>query len=569
MSDTPWIKSYPAGVHWDAALVTSPVPQLLHDAVARWPEQTALEFMGKKTSYQELQHLVNQATKGFQQLGVKPGVHVGLFLPNTPHYVISFFAILQAGGTVVNYSPLDAEKVLEHKIEDSQTDILVTLDMVMLYPQMAKMLTHTRLKKLVIGNIAEMSPYPDAVRANLDKAGQLSAIPANEEHCLFAQLIDNDGTYQPIASIDPKETIAVLQYTGGTTGLPKGAMLTHANLTAACSQIIETTHTEPRILEEGQERLLAVLPLFHIYALTVDMLFGIRLGAEIVLHTRFDVDAVVKDLAGKKITVFPGVPTMYTAIIHHPEIKNFDLRSLKFCNSGGAPLPAEVLQKFQALTGCTLLEGWGMTETSPTGTFTPTSGVRKHGSCGLPTPGIRFKFASIDDPRMYVARGERGEICVAGANIMKGYWNKPEANRDAFTADGYFRTGDVGYMDDDGFIYIVDRTKDMILSGGYNVYPRNIEEAIYQHPAVAEVSVIGIADEYRGQAAKAFIKLKAGQGELTFDALKLFLKDKLGKHEMPQEMEIRADLPKTPVGKLSKKELYDEEKKKRIESTVA
>ena len=563
MSETPWVKSYPPGVHWDANLPVSTVPQLLHDAVALWADQPALEFMGKKTNYRELQDLVDKATKGFQLLGVKPGVHVGLFLPNTPHYVICFFAILQAGGTVVNYSPLDAEKVLAHKIDDSHTDFLVTLDMVMLYPQMAGMLTHTRLKKIIVGNIAEMSPYPDAVNANLQKAGQLSAIPQDAQHQLFATLIDNDGRYQPIPKTDPADTIAVLQYTGGTTGLPKGAMLTHANLTTACSQIIETTHVDPPILEAGKERLLAVLPLFHIYALTVDMLFGLRLGAEIVLHTRFDVDAVVKDLSAKKITIFPGVPTMYAAIIEHPQIAEFDLSSLKFCNSGGAPLPAQILQKFQTLTSCNLLEGWGMTETSPTGTFTPSTGVRKSGSCGLPTPGISFKFESIDERGHYVAIGERGEICVAGANIMKGYWNKPDANKDAFTADGYFRTGDVGYMDADGFVYIVDRTKDMILSGGYNVYPRNIEEAIYQHRAVAEVSVIGIPDDYRGQAAKAFIKLKAGQSTLTFDELKDFLRDKLGKHEMPQEIEIRSELPKTPVGKLSKKELYDEEARRR------
>jgi len=563
MSETPWVKSYPPGVHWDANLPVSTVPQLLHDAVALWADQPALEFMGKKTNYRELQDLVDKATKGFQLLGVKPGVHVGLFLPNTPHYVICFFAILQAGGTVVNYSPLDAEKVLAHKIDDSHTDFLVTLDMVMLYPQMAGMLTHTRLKKIIVGNIAEMSPYPDAVNANLQKAGQLSAIPQDAQHQLFATLIDNDGRYQPIPKTDPADTIAVLQYTGGTTGLPKGAMLTHANLTTACSQIIETTHVDPPILEAGKERLLAVLPLFHIYALTVDMLFGLRLGAEIVLHTRFDVDAVVKDLSAKKITIFPGVPTMYAAIIEHPQIAEFDLSSLKFCNSGGAPLPAQILQKFQTLTCCNLLEGWGMTETSPTGTFTPSTGVRKSGSCGLPTPGISFKFESIDERGHYVAIGERGEICVAGANIMKGYWNKPDANKDAFTADGYFRTGDVGYMDADGFVYIVDRTKDMILSGGYNVYPRNIEEAIYQHRAVAEVSVIGIPDDYRGQAAKAFIKLKAGQSTLTFDELKDFLRDKLGKHEMPQEIEIRSELPKTPVGKLSKKELYDEEARRR------
>lgn len=559
----PWIKSYPEGVHWNADLPVTMLPALLDDAVAKWAERPALEFMGKKTTYRELQSLVNQAAKGFQQMGVKPGVHVGLFLPNTPHYVISFFGVLKAGGTIVNYSPLDAEKVLEHKIADSETDILVTLDMVMLYPQMAKMLGHTRLKKLIIGNVAEMSPYPDAVRANLEKAGQLCAIPENEQHIIFAQLLDNEGDFEAIAATDPKDTLAVLQYTGGTTGLPKGAMLTHANLTTACSQIMETMNLQPRVLIEGQERLLAVLPLFHIYALTVDMLFGLRLGAEIILHTRFDAEAVVKDLSNKKITIFPGVPTMYSAIIHTPAIKDFDLSSLKFCNSGGAPLPAEVLQQFQTMTGCTLLEGWGMTETSPTGTFTPLGGKRKAGSCGLPTPGIRFKFASIDDPRTYVAPGERGEICVAGANIMQGYWHKPEATAEAFTQDGYFRTGDVGYMDEDGFIYIVDRTKDMLLCSGYNVYPRNIEEAIYAHPAVAEVCVIGIPDEYRGQSPKAFIKLKTGADVFTLDELKVFLKDRLGKHEMLQAMDIRAELPKTPVGKLSKRELVEEEARNR------
>ncbi|MES2073326.1 MAG: long-chain fatty acid--CoA ligase [Pseudomonadota bacterium] len=563
MKEFPWIKSYPAGVRWDAELPTMPVPALLEDAAAKWPQHPALDFMGKKTSYSELQALVNRAAKGFQQLGVKPGVHVGLYLPNTPHYIISFFGVLKAGGTVVNYSPLDAEKVLEHKIGDSETDLLVTLDLAVLYPQMAKFLGRTRLKKLIIGSVAEMSPYPDAVRANLEQAHQLSAIPADDQHLGFQQLLDNDGKYTPVPAGDPSETIAVLQYTGGTTGLPKGAMLTHANLTTACSQIMETLNTEPRVLTEGQERLLAVLPLFHIYALTVDMLFGLRMGAEIFLHTRFDVDAVVKDLAGKKITVFPGVPTMYTAIINHPEIRNFDLSSLKFCNSGGAPLPAEVLQQFQALTGCTLLEGWGMTETSPTGTFTPLGGLRKSGSCGLPTPGITFKFASVDDARQYVGIGERGEICVSGANIMKGYWKKPEATADVMTADGFLRTGDVGYMDEDGYVYIVDRTKDMILCGGYNVYPRNIEEAIYEHPGVAEVSVIGVPDAYRGQSPKAFIKLKAGVAAISLEEMKEFLKSRLGKHEMLQDLEIRAELPKTPVGKLSKKELYEEEARKR------
>ncbi len=562
----PWIKNYPPGVRWDAELPVMPVPQLLDEAAAKWPDHPALEFMGRRIGYRELQDLVHRAAKGFQQLGVKPGVHVGLYLPNTPHYVISFFAVLKAGGTVVNYSPLDAEKVLEHKVGDSETDIIVTLDLALLYPQMQKLLGATRLKTLVVGSIAEMSAHPEAVHAHMQKAGQLAAVVDDERHLGFLRLLDNDGVYEPHAATDPRETIAVLQYTGGTTGLPKGAMLTHANLTTACSQLHAVVSGEPKVLEEGQERVLAVLPLFHIYALTVNMLFGVRMGAEIILHTKFDVDAAVKDLAAKKVTVFPGVPTMYTAIINYPDIGSHDLGSLKFCGSGGAPLPVEVNQGFQRLTGCCLVEGWGMTETSPTGTFTPVYGMQKVGSCGMPMAGVVLKFVDVDDPSKEVPRGERGEMCIQGPNVMKGYWNKPDATAASMTKDGFFRTGDVGYMDEDGFVYIVDRTKDMILCGGFNVYPRNIEEAIYEHPSVSEVSVIGIPDTYRGQSPKAFITLKKDASAFTLEELKTFLKRRLGKHEMVQAMEIRSALPKTPVGKLSKKELYEEEARKQTAS---
>ncbi|RZI40675.1 long-chain fatty acid--CoA ligase [Herbaspirillum sp. HC18] len=559
----PWIKSYPPGIRWDAELPVMPVPQLLDDAVAKWPDNPALDFMGRRFTYRELQALVNRAAKGFQKLGVKPGVHVGLYLPNTPHYVIAFFGVLKAGGTVVNYSPLDAEKVLEHKVEDSETDIIVTLDLGVLYPQMDSLLDCTRLKTLVIGDIAEMSGNPDAVRDYMSKTNQLTAVAEDARRICFAGLLDNDGAYSPYPIADVREELAVLQYTGGTTGLPKGAMLTHANLSAACSQIREVTGGEHRVLEEGRERVLVVLPLFHIYALTVNMLFGLSTGAELVLHTRFELEAVVKDLADKKITVFPGVPTMYTAIINHPGIEKYDMSSLKFCGSGGAPLPVEVNQRFQHLTGCCLVEGWGMTETSPTGTFTPVYGMQKVGSCGMPTVGVLIKFVSVDDPEHEVNRGERGEMCIKGPNVMKGYWKKPEATAASMTSDGYFRTGDVAWMDEDGFIYIVDRTKDMILCGGYNVYPRVIEEAIYEHPSVAEVSVIGVPDSYRGESPKAFIALKPGASPFTLDELKTFLKRRLGKHEMVQAMEIRGQLPKTAVGKLSKKELYEDEDKRR------
>ena len=562
MNDMPWIKSYPAGVRWNIDIVPGPVQKILEDTVAKYPDRPAIDFMGKRLTYRELNDQVNRVALGLQKLGVKPGIHVGLFLPNSPHYLIAFFGVLKAAGTVVNYSPLDAAKVLEHKIEDSLTDFIITLDLAALYPQMAPMLNTTRLKKLIVGNVGEMSAAPGPVNTEMKAAKQLSEIPKDDRHVTFAELVDNDGAYQVYPIADPNETIAVLQYTGGTTGLPKGAMLTHSNLSSACQQAWETTTGTPPVLIEGQESVLAVLPPFHIYALTVNMLFAVLGGAVVMQHIRFDPKAVLEEIASKKLTVFCGVPTMFTALINHPDTSKYDLRSLKYCGSGGAPLPLEVAQQFAAITGCNLSEGWGMTETSPTGTFTPVNGMRKAGSCGMPMPRIEIKFLSIDDPGKYVARGERGEICIKGPNVMKGYWNKPQATADVTTFDGFMRTGDVGYMDEDGFIFIVDRTKDMLLCSGYNVYPRVLEEAVYKHPSVAEVAVIGIRDEYRGQSPKAFVTLKAGASAITIEELQKFLKDKLGKHEMVQALEIRAELPKTAVGKISKKDLYDEEERK-------
>ncbi|MEC9347265.1 MAG: long-chain fatty acid--CoA ligase [Pseudomonadota bacterium] len=563
MTVHPWLKSYAPGVSWDTKLETYPVWRILDDAVKRWPDKAATDFMGKELTYRDLDRLVAKAAKGFQKLGVKPGVHVGLFLPNTPHYVISFFGILKAGGTVVNYSPLDAIKVLEHKIEDSQTDIMVTLDLQALFPQAERMLKETRLKKLVVGGLPDVLPFPKNLLFPLVKSKDIAKVPKDDAHVRFKTLLDNDGKFTPVQIGDPADTLAVLQYTGGTTGLPKGAMLTHGNLTAATSSYAAANTGESPVLLEGKERILAVLPLFHIYALQINMLLAMRFGATIILHPRFELEAVLKDLEAKKPTMFPGVPTMFTAIVNAPGVDKLDLSSLRYCASGGAPLPVEIAQRFEKLTGCKLNEGWGMTETSPAGVSTPATGAAKPGSCGIPMPGIEIKFIDVDDPSKTLPMGERGEICIRGANVMKGYWQKPEATKEAFTEDGFFRTGDVGYMDDDGYMFIVDRTKDMILCGGFNVYPRNIEEAVYQHPSVAEVSVIGIPDDYRGQAPKAFIKLKPGAASFTLDEMKAFLRDKIGKHEMISDMDIRDELPKTLVGKLSKKELYEEEEKKR------
>ncbi len=554
MSAHPWKKSYPAPARWDAHVELSDVSKILDDAVAKYADRPALYFMGLRATYGAFAKLVDRAAAGFQKLGVKPGVHVGLYLPNTPHYPIAFFGILKAGGTIVNYSPLDAVDVLAHKVHDSDTQILVTLDVPQLAPQTDALTKIAPLRTLVLGNsTSDLGAFP-----KFENVGDSAAVTTEATRIAFADLLANDGTFVRYDIGDPREALAVVQYTGGTTGLPKGAMLTHANLTAATSQYGETTRVNPPLLDEGNERTILVLPLFHIYALTSVMLLSIKLGNELSLHPRFEPPAIVNDLVKNKTTVFYGVPTMYTALLNYPGIESMDFSALKYCASGGAPLPIEVEHRFRELTGCQINEGWGMTETSPSGTFTPLRGG-KAGSCGIPVPGVDIRIVKVGDPESTVPPGERGEIAIKGPNVMKGYWKNPEATKESFTSDAYFRTGDVAYIDSDGYLFIVDRIKDMLLCGGFNVYPRNIEEAIYTHPSVAEVCVIGVKDTYRGETPKAFIVRKAEAPAFTLDELKEFLKDKLGKHEMVAQIEFRDALPKTAVGKLQKTVLVAEE----------
>lgn len=550
MTEHPWIKTYPPGTSWNAPLRTLPITQMLTDAAARWPTRTALHFEGRSFSYAELAELSDRMAQGLLRLGVGPGTHVGLYLPNTPHYIVSFFAVLKAGATVVNYSPLDAGAALEHKIGNSGTDFIVTLDAPALFPKMNGFLGKTRLRGLIIGSVHEFS-----ASAIQDDAVEVAW---NAQRLRFADLLAT-STSIPGALPQPAalDAVAVLQYTGGTTGHPKGAMLTHANLSSAVSQVWHTL-VSAGTLNEGEETFLSVLPLFHIYSLVVNMLFGLSIGAKLILHQRFDLQAALDEIVASKVSVFLGVPTMYVAFTGHPDIARTDLSSLKFCNSGGAPISAEVFQKFVRMAQCRLQEGWGMTESCTMATASPGVGSHRAGSCGIPVPGVEVKVISLDQ-QVEVPLCSHGELCIRGPNVMKGYWNNPEATRETMTVDGYLRTGDIGYMTEDGFVYIVDRTKDMIICGGFNVYPRNIEEAIYRHPAVEEVIVIGVPDNYRGQSPKAFIKLKDGNTPLTLEQLRDFLGEYLGKHEMPHAMETRAELPKTAVGKLSKKDLYTQE----------
>lgn len=565
-SRRPWLDSYPAGLDWHASLGKRPVHELLDETAAAWPDRVAIEFEGQDLTYKNLRALADRAAAGLRKLGVGPGIHVGLYLPNTPHYVLMFFAILKAGGTVVNYSPLDAANVVRHKIADSQTEIIVTLDTAPLFALMDQMLETTRLRCLIVGNVQEMM----AGEAMADGACPARAVDIGwgDRRIRYADLIANDGKLEAAGVVDVDSAIAVLQYTGGTTGMPKGAVLTHGNLSAAASQAVLNTGAGGG-LKAGEETFLCVLPLFHIYALTFNLLLAVRLAATSVLHLRFDPERALAAIAEKRVTVFFGVPTMFTALNACASMESTDLRSLRFCNSGGAPLPGEVGDRFRNSTGHAVLEGWGMTELCGVGTMTPHGARSPAGACGIPLCGVDIRFLDVNDTSRYVAFGERGELCVAGPNVLQGYWNKPEATAESMTADGYFRTGDVGYMDSDGYLYIADRIKDMLLCSGFNVYPRMIEDAIYRHPAVAEVIVIGMADAYRGQHPKAFIRLKEGAVPFTLAQLRLFLGDALGKHEMVHAMEFRDALPKTAVGKLSKKELYEEEKDRAAASAAS
>jgi len=559
-----WEKSYQHGVVWDAPLPPPlPLESLLEQAASQWPERVALDFYDRTFTFRELHGLAARAAAGLQALGVGPGVHVGLHLPNTPHFVVAFFAALMAGGRVVNFSPLAAPRELAYQIADAETKVMITLGLPMLYPQIAALKGTAKFDTLVVCSIADFLPAPIAsvfgpTAERIGGAGR---------EIDFSALIDNDGAFARYPRGPLEDEIAVLQYTGGTTGEPKGAMLTHANF---CAVVNIYSHWNGLGPDEKPEKALAVLPLFHIFGLTFVMLLAVANGSEVVLHIRFDPDRVLADIARKQITVVPAVPTMYTALVNHPKVKEFDLSSVTTWGSGGAPLPMEVLQRFEALTGYSPKEGYGLTETAPLGTLQLTDAPARQGSVGLPPPHTVVEIVDLATGMTVLPVGERGEVCFTGPQVMKGYWKKPQATAEAFRG-GRFHTGDIGYLDQDGYLTLVDRKKDMIVSGGFNVFPRNVEEAIYEHPGVAEVTVIGIPDAYRGQSAKAFIVLKPGQAPFGIDELKAFLADKLAKYEMPTEMDIRLSLPKTPVGKLSKKELVAEEiaKRQQADATTA
>ena len=553
----PWEKSLPEDVVWQTPINTYPLPELFEKSVVNWSKNQAIEFLGRSINYEELGSMVRKAAKGLQLIGVKKGSRVAIMLPNCPAYVVLYWAILSEGGIVVNTNPLYARDELEDQLKDSEPDILATLDIKDLFYKAEAMFQNTSLKYLITIPFADELPAVKGLIFRLVKWQNIAKIKPNAKIITWKNLLANDGNYhKPVIE---KSNIAVLQYTGGTTGVPKAAMLTHKNLSA---NIEQGTLFFPQTIP-GKEIVLCVLPLFHVFAMTVVMNFSIRNGAEMILLPRFDLKQMLKTIARKNPTFFPAVPTIYIAINRDSDVKSgkYDLSSIKACLSGGDTLPVEVKNDFEKTTGCSLVEGYGLSETSPIAACNPSTGQSRVGSLGLPAPQTIIEITDTNERGKLMPQGKIGEICISGPQIMEGYWKNETATAKALEG-GRFHTGDIGYIDKDGYVYLIDRMKEVIISSGYNIYPRYIEEAIYKHPAVEEVIVIGIEDSYSQQKAKAFIKL-AENKHITSKVLLDFLSDKLSPIEIPKVIEFRDELPKTVVGKLSKKELIAEEKAKK------
>ncbi|WP_416464380.1 long-chain-fatty-acid--CoA ligase [Sphingomonas sp. VDB2] len=549
-----WRERYQHPTAWDQTFPPLSMGEMVTHSVKAHPDAPMIDFMGRHFSYGAMLEQIRRIACGLQGMGVKKGDRVGLYLPNTPHYVAAYYGALMAGAIVVNFSPLYTAAELEHQVADSGTKILFTLSAKALLPTALEVLEHSELETLVVGSVAEMLSPVKSLLFRWFKASESTPLPHDPRVMRYDQLIANAGGCT-VPEIDPVNDVALLQYTGGTTGTPKGAMLTHQNLTANArqAQAIDPHANEP-------DRIIAVLPFFHVFANTCTLNRTVVNGGEMVMLPRFDAAQVLAAVQRVKATSLPGVPTMFQALLDHPAIRNIDFSSLRACISGGAPLALELKQKFEAATGARLIEGYGLTETSPIVCTNPYEGLNKSGTVGQPVPGTRVKLVDREDPTRPPPEGEPGELLFAGPQIMKGYWNRPDADAEVFVGE-YVRTGDVGLIDEDGYVKIVDRLKDMIAVGGFKVFPSQVESVLYHHPAVKEALVIGIPDHYRGEQPKAFVTLNEG-AEIDGAALKDWLNPQLGKHERVCEVEVRLNLPKTLVGKLSRKELVAEERAK-------
>ncbi len=534
------------------------VTDLLDNAVTEHAERACLDYLGRTWTYRDVGRLVTRAARGLQDLGLARGDRFALCLPNTPYFVVLYFAALKVGAVVINLSPLYTEYEMSHIIRDSGARMIAVPDIAAIHDKVRAVAvgagSEKTIDKIIMCSMSAILPMAKGLGWRILNRHERARFFDDGMHVSFARLLANHGVPDPVA-MTPGD-VAVLQYTGGTTGMPKGAMLTHRNLTANALQ--QRAHVATAM--KGPQRTLAVLPMFHVFALTAVLNFSIEIAAELVLLPRFTMKMMLAAIKRKPPTLFCGVPTLFIAMNGLPRAQLPDLSKLRACISGGAPLPLDVRTTFEALMGVGISEGYGLTEASPIVTCTPIGGPAKENSCGPHFPGTVVEIRDPDDPMRLLPLGERGEVCVRGPQVMAGYWQRPDETAKAFI-DGALRTGDIGYLDGDGYLFLVDRIKDVILCGGYNVYPRVIEEAAYRHPAIEEAIAIGIPDPYRGQSPKLFVKLRAGH-HVEPEAIREFLATFLNKIELPVAVEIRDHLPRTMVGKLSKKELVAEERMK-------
>ena len=563
--EKPWLAHYENEVPHTIDYPKIPLHRTLEDSASRYPNQTAIKLvlrymgpltMGATLSYRQLQDQVNRFAAALAALGVKKGDRVALMLPNLPQFVISFYGALKLGAIVVNTNPTYTAREIEHQFSDAGAETVVLLSA--FYGKLKEAQPNTQIKRVIIADVPDYVPAPfnSLVKRKLHEDGLMVEVPEGNGVYAFRKLLDAHPEAPPQVAVAAEDT-AFFQYTGGTTGVPKAAMLSHFNLVANTVQVRRWMVT----LEEGKERVMGAIPFFHVYGMTVAMSLAIYLGAElVVVPNPRPIDGVMKVIDKERATVFPGVPTMYIGIINHPDVGKYDLKSVKACISGAAPLPMDVQTKFGEITGGRLVEGYGLTEAAPVTHCNPIYGQRKAGSIGVPFPDVEAKIMDYDK-LVEKPQGEEGELWVRGPQVMQGYWGRPDETAKTVTEDGWLRTGDIARMDSDGYFYIVDRLKDIIIASGFNIVPREVEEVLFEHPKVQEAVVAGVPDPYRGETVKAYVVLRPGE-TATADELIAFCAERLAPYKVPKYVEFRSELPKTQVGKFLRRVLVEEERKK-------
>ncbi|MCK1991770.1 long-chain-fatty-acid--CoA ligase [Peribacillus muralis] len=557
MSHKPWQAIYPEQIPAVLSYEDKPLYSFLKESVEEFPDKVSIHFQGKELTYREVYESSLKFADYLKSIGLQKGERVAVMLPNCPQGVISFFGILMAGGVVVQTNPTYTERELEYQMKDSGAKMILVMDI--LFPRVTAVASRTNIEHIIVTAIKEYLPFPKNIIYPFIQKKQYGIVVKVEHagnHHLFTEIMKRNVHEEVAEPIDVNEDLALLQYTGGTTGFPKGVMLTHKNLLANTKMCNAWLYRNRR----GEERILAILPFFHVYGMTTVLVLSVMEGNTMIIMPKFDVEATLKTIQKQKPTMFPGAPTMYIGLLNHPDIAKYDLSSINACISGSAPLPLEVQEQFEKMTGGKLVEGYGLSETSPVthGNFIWDQ-PRVKGSIGLPWPDTDSVILSLETGEE-LPPNEIGEIAIKGPQVMKGYWNRPEETESTFK-DGWLLTGDLGYMDEQGFFYVVERKKDTIIAGGFNIYPREVEEVLYEHEAIQEVVVAGVPDPYRGETVKAYVVLKKN-ARVTEAELNEFVRKSLASYKVPRSYEFREELPKTTIGKILRRVLIEEEKKK-------